>query len=102
MSCASALRHCRTCCFDAVAGLRRFSPPPTASPAVRFSADGESPIVRDADLVVDASGRGTLTLALLDALGWGSPDVTEIGVDIAYATLSFRCRRIPRPAGNSA
>jgi 2-polyprenyl-6-methoxyphenol hydroxylase-like FAD-dependent oxidoreductase len=58
-----------------------------AAPAVRFSANVGSPITRDADLVVDASGRGTLTLALLDALGWGGPDVTEVGVDIAYATV---------------
>jgi 2-polyprenyl-6-methoxyphenol hydroxylase-like FAD-dependent oxidoreductase len=58
-----------------------------AAPAVRFSVDLGSPITRDADLVVDASGRGNLTLALLDALGWGRPDVTAIGVDIAYATV---------------
>ena len=58
-----------------------------AAPAVRFSADTGSLITRDADLVVDASGRGTLTLSLLDALGWDKPHVTEIGVDIAYATV---------------
>jgi len=40
----------------------------------------------DADLVVDATGRGTLTLALLDTLGWARPDITEVGVDISYAT----------------
>jgi 2-polyprenyl-6-methoxyphenol hydroxylase-like FAD-dependent oxidoreductase len=56
-------------------------------PAVRFSAATGSPITREADLVVDASGRGTLTLALLDTLGLARPDVTEIGVDIAYATV---------------
>jgi len=56
-------------------------------PAVRVSADAASPVMRDADLVVDASGRGALTLALLDALGWGRPKLTEIGVDIAYATV---------------
>jgi 2-polyprenyl-6-methoxyphenol hydroxylase-like FAD-dependent oxidoreductase len=57
------------------------------TPAVRFSADIGSLITRDADLVVDASGRGALTLSLLDALGWDKPHVTEIGVDIAYATV---------------
>jgi 2-polyprenyl-6-methoxyphenol hydroxylase-like FAD-dependent oxidoreductase len=57
-----------------------------ATPAVRFSAKAGSPITRHADLVVDASGRGTLTLALLDALGWAPPAITEVGVDIAYAT----------------
>jgi 2-polyprenyl-6-methoxyphenol hydroxylase-like FAD-dependent oxidoreductase len=40
----------------------------------------------DADLVVDASGRGAPTLSLLDALCWDRPQVTEIGVDITYAT----------------
>ncbi|MBV8458122.1 MAG: hypothetical protein JO122_16070 [Acetobacteraceae bacterium] len=40
----------------------------------------------EADLVVDASGRGALTLTLLDDLGWERPAVTEIGVDISYAT----------------
>jgi 2-polyprenyl-6-methoxyphenol hydroxylase-like FAD-dependent oxidoreductase len=40
----------------------------------------------DADLVVDASGRGAPTLTLLDALCWERPQMTEIGVDITYAT----------------
>jgi 2-polyprenyl-6-methoxyphenol hydroxylase-like FAD-dependent oxidoreductase len=40
----------------------------------------------DADLVVDASGRGAPTLTLFDALCWDRPQMTEIGVDISYAT----------------
>jgi 2-polyprenyl-6-methoxyphenol hydroxylase-like FAD-dependent oxidoreductase len=40
----------------------------------------------DADLVVDASGRGAPTLNLLDALCWDRPQMTEIGVDISYTT----------------
>ena len=36
--------------------------------------------------MVDASGRGALTSALLDTLGWERPQVTEVGVDISYAT----------------
>ena len=40
----------------------------------------------DADLLVDASGRGAPTLSLLDALCWDRPQMTEIGVDISYAT----------------
>ncbi|MGA8760195.1 MAG: NAD(P)-binding protein [Stellaceae bacterium] len=40
----------------------------------------------DADLVVDASGRGAPTLTLLDALCWDRPQMTEIGVDISYST----------------
>jgi 2-polyprenyl-6-methoxyphenol hydroxylase-like FAD-dependent oxidoreductase len=49
----------------------------------------------DADLVVDASGRGTPTLTLLDALCWDRPQMTEIGVDITYATAVVE---IPRNA----
>ena len=49
----------------------------------------------DADLVVDASGRGAPTLTLLDALGWDRPRMTEIGVDITYATAVVE---IPRNA----
>jgi 2-polyprenyl-6-methoxyphenol hydroxylase-like FAD-dependent oxidoreductase len=40
----------------------------------------------EADLVIDASGCGALIPAFLDTLGWQSPKVTEIGVDISYAT----------------
>src|SRR5262249_37793430 len=49
----------------------------------------------DATLVVEASGRGDLTLALLQGLGVPAPDVTTIGVDIAYSTAMFD---IPDPA----
>jgi 2-polyprenyl-6-methoxyphenol hydroxylase-like FAD-dependent oxidoreductase len=42
------------------------------------------------DLVVDASGRGVLALAALDSLGWDRPPVTEIGVDIRYASALVR------------
>jgi 2-polyprenyl-6-methoxyphenol hydroxylase-like FAD-dependent oxidoreductase len=52
-------------------------------------AKGRSETVA-ADLVVDASGRGTLTLALIDALGWPRPEETTIGVDISYATAVVR------------
>src|SRR5215469_10492819 len=53
---------------------------------VRFvNGSGRSETL-DADLVVDASGRGAPTLTLLDVLGWDRPQMTEIGVDISYAT----------------
>jgi 2-polyprenyl-6-methoxyphenol hydroxylase-like FAD-dependent oxidoreductase len=42
-----------------------------------------------AELVVEASGRGDLALALLESLGMPRPPVTTIGVDIAYATAIF-------------
>jgi 2-polyprenyl-6-methoxyphenol hydroxylase-like FAD-dependent oxidoreductase len=56
---------------------------------VRYDvADGESSTLA-ADLVVDASSRGTLTLAALDALAMARPAETEIGMDLAYATATF-------------
>jgi 2-polyprenyl-6-methoxyphenol hydroxylase-like FAD-dependent oxidoreductase len=42
-----------------------------------------------ADLVVDASGRGIITLGFLDQVGAARPDEAVIGVDIGYATLIF-------------
>jgi 2-polyprenyl-6-methoxyphenol hydroxylase-like FAD-dependent oxidoreductase len=51
-------------------------------------ADGKSETV-EADLVIDASGRGTLTLGLLKASGWALPAETTIGVDLGYATAVF-------------
>jgi 2-polyprenyl-6-methoxyphenol hydroxylase-like FAD-dependent oxidoreductase len=42
-----------------------------------------------ADLVIDASARGTLTLAALDALGLARPRETSVGVNIGYATAAF-------------
>ena len=52
-------------------------------------ADGKSATV-EADLVIDASGRGMLTLDLLKAVGWTLPEETTVGVDLAYATAIFR------------
>jgi 2-polyprenyl-6-methoxyphenol hydroxylase-like FAD-dependent oxidoreductase len=40
----------------------------------------------EADLVVDASGRGEPTLALFAATGRAAPEETKIGIDIAYST----------------
>ncbi|MGP6157399.1 MAG: FAD-dependent oxidoreductase [Vulcanimicrobiaceae bacterium] len=42
-----------------------------------------------ADLVVDASGRGALTLALLESIGRPAPPETVIDVDVGYATALF-------------
>ena len=53
---------------------------------IRFDAGSGSSETLEADLVVDASGRGALTLSLFDALGWDRPEVTEVGVDLSYAT----------------
>jgi 2-polyprenyl-6-methoxyphenol hydroxylase-like FAD-dependent oxidoreductase len=54
---------------------------------IRFANGSGCSQILDADLVVDASGRGAPTLTLLDALGWDRPQMTEVGVDISYATV---------------
>jgi 2-polyprenyl-6-methoxyphenol hydroxylase-like FAD-dependent oxidoreductase len=41
------------------------------------------------DFVVDASGRGSLTLKLLQSVGQSAPAETAIGIDMAYATSVF-------------
>src|SRR5499427_8423577 len=53
---------------------------------IRFVNGSERSETLDADLVVDASGRGAPTLTVLDALGWDRPQMTEIGVDLSYNT----------------
>jgi 2-polyprenyl-6-methoxyphenol hydroxylase-like FAD-dependent oxidoreductase len=56
---------------------------------VRYEdADGREATL-SADLVIDASGRGGPTLALLRALGRPEPETTEIGVDVGYASALF-------------
>jgi 2-polyprenyl-6-methoxyphenol hydroxylase-like FAD-dependent oxidoreductase len=60
-----------------------------AATGVRFEdADGENRELA-ADLVVDASSRGTLTLEFLDRIGASRPPETEIGIDLRYATAMF-------------
>src|SRR6266404_2895848 len=54
---------------------------------IRFVAGSGRSETLEADLILDASGRGGLTLTLLDALGWERPAETEIGVDLSYATV---------------
>lgn len=56
---------------------------------VRYeNANGASETIA-ADLVVDASGRGVLTLALLQSIGRPLPEETTIGIDLGYATCVF-------------
>jgi 2-polyprenyl-6-methoxyphenol hydroxylase-like FAD-dependent oxidoreductase len=56
---------------------------------VRYeNGDGATETIA-ADLVVDASGRGALTLALLQSIGRPLPEETTIGIDLAYATCVF-------------
>ncbi len=52
------------------------------------TVDGEPETIA-ADIVVDASKHGTLTLSFLQSTGQPAPEETSIGVDIRYATALF-------------
>jgi 2-polyprenyl-6-methoxyphenol hydroxylase-like FAD-dependent oxidoreductase len=56
---------------------------------VRYENDDRARETIVADLVVDASGRGALTLALLKSIGRPPPEETTIGIDLGYATCVF-------------
>ncbi|HXW61626.1 MAG TPA: FAD-dependent oxidoreductase [Candidatus Acidoferrales bacterium] len=68
--------------------VQRFvtTPDATEVTAVRFEhSDGRGETL-PADLVVDASGHGKLTLNMLESNGQPRPDETLIGVDLGYAS----------------
>ncbi len=46
--------------------------------------------ISSADLVVDASGRGSRTPQWLEQLGFGKPAETEVKVDVGYASRFYR------------
>lgn len=81
--------HCRVTGFleapgkDAVAGVRY--------------EHGNGSHELAADLVVDASARGVLTLDFLDRVGLPKPDETEIGIDLRYATAMFEIPSVAPP-----
>jgi 2-polyprenyl-6-methoxyphenol hydroxylase-like FAD-dependent oxidoreductase len=53
-------------------------------------ADGSAEEVLGADLVVDASGRGSRTPVWLDALGYPQPDEEQVRIGLGYATRTYR------------
>jgi 2-polyprenyl-6-methoxyphenol hydroxylase-like FAD-dependent oxidoreductase len=65
------------------------SPDGTVVTGIRCENDTGTSETITADLVVDASGRGALTLALLDSIGRPLPEETTIGIDLGYATCIF-------------
>jgi 2-polyprenyl-6-methoxyphenol hydroxylase-like FAD-dependent oxidoreductase len=64
---------------------------------VRMQEAGGDPVPVFADLVVDASGRGSHSPAWLDELGFGRPPVEEVSVGIGYTTRTYR--RLPGDLG---
>lgn len=57
---------------------------------VEGGEDGPREEVIPADLVVDASGRGTRTPAWLEGLGYAAPEVSAVTVHVGYASRTFR------------
>src|SRR5262249_57083423 len=57
--------------------------------AVRYQNSDGTTETLPADLVIDSSGHGGLTLALLQSIGLPVPEETFIGVDFAYSTALF-------------
>ena len=53
-------------------------------------ADASAGETIDADLVVDATGRGSRTPRWLEALGFEPPEQEQLRVDVGYATRRYR------------
>jgi 2-polyprenyl-6-methoxyphenol hydroxylase-like FAD-dependent oxidoreductase len=53
-------------------------------------ADGSAEEVVDADLVVDATGRGSRTPIWLEALGYARPETEQVQIGLGYATRTYR------------
>ena len=53
-------------------------------------ADSSAEEVLIADLVVDASGRGSRTPAWLESLGYPRPELEQVRIGLAYATRIYR------------
>ncbi len=58
-------------------------------------AAGDGRELLEADLVVDAAGRGSQAPEWLAAIGHARPQECEVGIDIAYATRLYRRTGLP-------
>jgi hypothetical protein len=56
---------------------------------VRLETKDRSDETLPADLVIDASRRGVLSLSFLAETGRPRPEQTDIGIDLTYATTTF-------------
>jgi hypothetical protein len=59
---------------------------------VRRRAAGGAEQVLGADLVVDATGRGSRTPLWLEALGYPRPPTEQVRIGLGYATRTYRLR----------
>ena len=56
-------------------------------------ADGSAEEEVSADLVIDATGRGSRTPVWLEALGYAPPEEEQVQIGLGYATGTYRLRR---------
>ncbi|HVE83855.1 MAG TPA: FAD-dependent oxidoreductase [Myxococcales bacterium] len=63
---------------------------------VHFRQDGGGEAHQPADLVVDASGRGSRAPQWLEALGYPRVEESEVRIDVGYSTRLFRFAPRPR------
>jgi 2-polyprenyl-6-methoxyphenol hydroxylase-like FAD-dependent oxidoreductase len=77
------MSHCRVTQFLE-------SPDRTAVTGIGYDDTGGRGTELAADLVVDASSRGILTLELLNRVRLPRPEERQIGIDLHYATAMFR------------
>jgi 2-polyprenyl-6-methoxyphenol hydroxylase-like FAD-dependent oxidoreductase len=61
----------------------------TGARVLRRAGDGAEEVL-GADLVVDATGRGSRTPTWLQALGYARPDEEQVRVGLGYATRTYR------------
>lgn len=66
---------------------------------VRFENGDGGREIRSTDIVIDASGRATLTAALLQAIGRPLPEETSIGIDLGYSSCIFERNGDGPPTG---
>ena len=57
---------------------------------VRVRSGGAAEDVVDADLVVDATGRGSRAPVWLEELGYGRPVAEKVTMDVGYSSRSYR------------
>ena len=74
----------------------RATPDHSRITGVRVLRDNDgAEVMLDADLVVDATGRGSRTPVWLEELGYARPDEDRVKVDLAYTTRHYRLSSNP-------
>ena len=86
------LRKTKNVEIRSLARVTEIVPGPDGSKAtgVRFVEQDGTAGLFASDLIIDSSGRGAPTIALLKATDRQEPEETQIGVDVGYTTARYR------------